>query len=118
MKKCLFLALVLLSAIQLHAQLPNVRLQDIDGNTVQTGSISNDGNPIIISFGLSPNFFIIGQFLKHFLQFIQLLISSSNLSLNSLSLFILSPSVINNYLKRKKTVSALFSYETAFYYKI
>ena len=50
MKKCLFLALVLLSAIQLHAQLPNVRLQDIDGNTVQTGSISNDGNPIIISF--------------------------------------------------------------------
>ena len=50
MKKCLFLALVLLSAIQLHAQLPNVRLQDIDGNMVQTGSISNDGNPIIISF--------------------------------------------------------------------
>ena len=50
MKKCLFLALVLLSAIQLHAQLPNVRLQDIDGHTIQTGSISNDGNPIIISF--------------------------------------------------------------------
>lgn len=50
MKKCLFLALVLLSAIQLHAQLPNVRLQDIDGNMVQTGAISNDGNPIIISF--------------------------------------------------------------------
>jgi peroxiredoxin len=50
MKKCLFLALVLLSAIQLHAQLPNVRLQDIDGNTIQTGSISNDGKPIIISF--------------------------------------------------------------------
>ena len=50
MKKCLFLALVLLSAIQLHAQLPNVRLQDIDGNTVQTGSISNNGKPIIISF--------------------------------------------------------------------
>ena len=50
MKKCLFLALVLLSAIQLHAQLPNVRLQDIDGNTVQTGSISNDGKPIFISF--------------------------------------------------------------------
>ena len=50
MKKCLFIALVLLSAIQLHAQLPNVRLQDIDGNTVQTGSISNDDKPIIISF--------------------------------------------------------------------
>ena len=50
MKKCLFIALVLLSAIQLHAQLPNVRLQDIDGNTIQTGSISNDDKPIIISF--------------------------------------------------------------------
>lgn len=50
MKKWLFIALVLLSAIQLHAQLPNVRLQDIDGNTVQTGSISNDDKPIIISF--------------------------------------------------------------------
>ena len=50
MKKCLFIALVLLSAIRLHAQLPNVRLQDIDGNTIQTGSISNDDKPIIISF--------------------------------------------------------------------
>ena len=50
MKKGLFLAFVLLSAIQLHAQLPNVRLQDVNGNTIQTGEISNDGNPIIISF--------------------------------------------------------------------
>ena len=50
MKKGLFLAFVLLSAIQLHAQLPNVRLQNVNGNTVQTGEISNDGNPIIISF--------------------------------------------------------------------
>ena len=50
MKKGLFLAFVLLSAIQLHAQLPNVRLQDVNGNTVQTGEISNDDKPIIISF--------------------------------------------------------------------
>ena len=38
MKKILFLALVMLTALNLHAQLPNVRLQDMDGN------------PIIISF--------------------------------------------------------------------
>lgn len=50
MKKILFLALVMLTALNLHAQLPNVRLQDVDGKTVQTGEISNDGNPIIISF--------------------------------------------------------------------
>ena len=50
MKKILFLALVMLTALNLHAQLPNVRLQDMDGKTIQTGEISNDGNPIIISF--------------------------------------------------------------------
>ena len=50
MKKILFLALVMLTALSVHAQLPNVRLQDVDGKTVQTGEISNDGNPIIISF--------------------------------------------------------------------
>ena len=50
MKKILFLALVMLTALNVHAQLPNVRLQDVDGKTVQTGEISNDGNPIIISF--------------------------------------------------------------------
>lgn len=50
MKKILFIAFVMLSAINLHAQLPNVRLQDMDGKTVQTGEISNDGKPVIISF--------------------------------------------------------------------
>jgi peroxiredoxin len=50
MKKILLLALIAICACHLHAQLPNVRLQDVDGKTVQTGEISNDGNPIIISF--------------------------------------------------------------------
>ncbi len=50
MKKILFLALIMLSAMELHAQLPNVRLQDVDGDSVQTGEISNDGKPVIISF--------------------------------------------------------------------
>ena len=50
MKKILFIAFVMLSAINLHAQLPNVRLQDMDGKTVQTGEISNNGKPVIISF--------------------------------------------------------------------
>ena len=50
MKKILSLVVIMLATIQLYAQIPNVRLQDTDGNTVQTGEISNDGNPIIISF--------------------------------------------------------------------
>lgn len=32
------------------AELPNVRLQNINGETVQTGKISNNGKPVIISF--------------------------------------------------------------------
>ncbi len=50
MKKILSLVVIMLATIQLYAQIPNVRLQDTDGNTVQTGEISNDGKPIIISF--------------------------------------------------------------------
>ena len=51
MKKILFIALIMLAGtLSMSAQLPNVRLQDVDGKTVQTGEISNDGNPIIISF--------------------------------------------------------------------
>jgi peroxiredoxin len=30
--------------------LPNITLRDLDGNTVQTGSLSNDGKPILICF--------------------------------------------------------------------
>ena len=50
MKKILLLGILAIAAITIKAQLPNVKLQDINGNTVQTGEISNDGNPIIISF--------------------------------------------------------------------
>ena len=50
MKKILMMAMMVVAAVALHAQLPNVQLKDIDGNTVQTGTISNNGKPIIISF--------------------------------------------------------------------
>lgn len=50
MKKILLLGILTIASITISAQLPNVKLQDINGNTVQTGEISNDGNPIIISF--------------------------------------------------------------------
>ena len=50
MKKILLLAIMAISALTISAQLPNVKLQDINGKTVQTGTISNNGKPIIISF--------------------------------------------------------------------
>lgn len=33
-----------------HAQLPSVQLKSIDGKTVDTSKLSNDGKPFIISF--------------------------------------------------------------------
>lgn len=50
MKKIFLFAVMLAFAMLAQAQLPNVSLQDINGNTVQTGSIKNDGKPVIISF--------------------------------------------------------------------
>ena len=50
MKKILMMAMMVVTAIALQAQLPNVQLKDVNGKTVQTGSISNDGKPVIISF--------------------------------------------------------------------
>lgn len=50
MKKILLLAMMAICVLTISAQLPNVKLQDMDGNTVQTGEICNDGKPIIISF--------------------------------------------------------------------
>ena len=50
MKKILMITMMVVAAIALHAQLPNVQLKDVNGKTVQTGSISNDGKPVIISF--------------------------------------------------------------------
>ena len=50
MKKILLLSIMAICAVAMSAQLPNVKLQDINGNTVQTSAISNDGKPVIISF--------------------------------------------------------------------
>jgi len=50
MKKILLVAVIIFSTLNVVAQLPDVRLQDIDGKTIQTGSITNNGKPIIISF--------------------------------------------------------------------
>ena len=47
MKKILLLAMMAICATTISAQLPNVKLQDINGNTVQTGEISNNGKPVI-----------------------------------------------------------------------
>ena len=50
MKKILLVAVIIFSTLNIVAQLPDVRLQDINGKTIQTGSITNNGKPIIISF--------------------------------------------------------------------
>lgn len=50
MKKTLLLGIIMMNALLMSAQLPNVTLKDIYGNTVETGEINNDGNPVIISF--------------------------------------------------------------------
>ena len=50
MKK-IFLALgLMLMSITSFAQLPSVQLKDINGKTVDTAKLSNDGKPFIISF--------------------------------------------------------------------
>ncbi len=50
MKKLLLTLVVLCIAAVAHAQLPSVTLKDIEGKTVNTAEISNDGKPVIISF--------------------------------------------------------------------
>lgn len=51
MKKILFLlAAVLLQTSVCFAELPAVSLKDINGKTVNTAKLSNDGKPYIISF--------------------------------------------------------------------
>lgn len=44
----LFIAITTASAQT--AKLPSVQLKDLEGNTVDTGTLSNDGKPIIVSF--------------------------------------------------------------------
>lgn len=52
MKKNLFLFALCLSLLHGQAQtgIPSVVLKDVNGNTVDTGKLSNDGNPILICF--------------------------------------------------------------------
>lgn len=51
MLKKLFLSLaVVCTALSASAALPSVQLRDIDGKTVDTATLSNDGKPMIISF--------------------------------------------------------------------
>ena len=52
MKKIIYLATLMLWSIVAtsYAQLPSVTLKDINGKTVDTAKLQNDGKPFIISF--------------------------------------------------------------------
>ncbi|MFT7155504.1 MAG: cytochrome c biogenesis protein CcmG/thiol:disulfide interchange protein DsbE [Parvicella sp.] len=50
MKKILSITLGLFLTANLFAQLPDVKIKDVEGNTVNISELSNDGKPIIISF--------------------------------------------------------------------
>lgn len=50
MKKVLLLALIAFVSVGCFAQLPSVSLKTIDGKTVNTAKLDNDGKPFIISF--------------------------------------------------------------------
>lgn len=51
MKKCLLIALLFAGCFgAAFAQLPSVSLKTMDGKTVNTAELSNDGKPFIISF--------------------------------------------------------------------
>lgn len=43
-------ALVMMGCAALQAQIPSFQLKDINGKTVDTATLSNDGKPFIISF--------------------------------------------------------------------
>lgn len=49
-KKLLFIALALGMFCSAHAQLPSITLKDINGKTVRTDTLSNNGKPLIIDF--------------------------------------------------------------------
>lgn len=51
MKKIAMLMMAAVMAIPtMFAELPSVQLKDVNGNTVNTAEISNDGKPVVISF--------------------------------------------------------------------
>lgn len=50
MKKSILILAALIFLINVNAQLPNIKLKDVTGNTIDISKIENEGNPIIISF--------------------------------------------------------------------
>ena len=50
MKKSLFIVAALLISMTAFAQLPSVSLKNINGKTVDTSKLNNNGKPFIISF--------------------------------------------------------------------
>lgn len=50
MKKTVFTAILAVFTLNLFAQLPSVPLKNLEGKTVNTAELSNDGKPFIISF--------------------------------------------------------------------
>lgn len=51
MKKIAIMLMAMVLAIPaMFAELPSVQLKDVNGNTVNTAELSNDGKPMIISF--------------------------------------------------------------------
>jgi peroxiredoxin len=50
LKKSLLLAAMAFSAMSISAELPSVTLKDMNGNTVDTSKLSNDGKPFVIDF--------------------------------------------------------------------
>lgn len=50
MKKITMLLMSAILAIPVFASLPEVQLKDINGNSVNTAQLNNDGKPMVISF--------------------------------------------------------------------
>lgn len=46
----MLLAAFLMSVFSMMAELPSVMLKDVDGNNVDTSTLSNDGKPFVIDF--------------------------------------------------------------------
>ncbi len=49
-KSILLIVATVIAALTAQAQLPALQLKDINGNTVNTAELSNDGKPFVISF--------------------------------------------------------------------
>ena len=50
MKRFFCMAVLALMCAAMYAQLPSVKLKNLEGKTIDTAELSNDGKPFIISF--------------------------------------------------------------------